>query len=256
VIEVEIDEPIATLRLAHGKVNALDLELLDALSGGLDQISSSPARAVVLTGSGRSFSAGVDLQRVVSEGRPYLERFLPALDRALEKLYTFPLPVVAAANGHAIAGGCILVQACDRRLMAAGEARIGIPELRVGVPFPPLPLEIMRSAVAPHVAQWLMTSGQTVTPDIALQYGLLDEVVEPAHLMSHARHIAFHLSETPPATFRLTKKMLRGAALERVRIMTAEHGDEIRKIWADPETITFIRGYLERTIGGGRKSKP
>lgn len=256
MIEVEIDQPVATLRLAQGKVNALDLELLEALSGGLDQISSSEAKAVVLTGAGRSFSAGVDLQRVIREGAAYLERFLPALDLALEKLYTFPLPVVAAVNGHAIAGGCILVQACDRRLMAAGEARIGVPELSVGVPFPPLAFEIMRSALAPNVAQWLMTSGLTLTPELALQYGLLDEVVEPAHLMSHARHAAFHLSETPAATFRLTKKMLRGAALERVTAMTAAHGDEIRKIWAAPETITFIRGYLEKTIGRKRESKP
>lgn len=252
MIEVEIDQPVATLRLAHGKVNALDLELLEAFSAGLDQISSSDSRALVLTGAGRSFSARVDLQRLTREGTQYMERFMDALDLALEKLYTFPLPVVAAVNGHAIAGGCILVQACDRRLMAAGEARIGVPELRVGVPFPPLPFEILRSALTPSVAQWLMTSGQTLTPDIALQYGLLDEVVEPAHLMSHARHIAFHLSETPPATFALTKKMRRGEALERVRALTAAHGDEIRKIWADPETTTFIRAYLEKTIGRGR----
>lgn len=252
MVEVEFDQPVATLRLAHGKVNALDLELLQALSAGLDQVSSSDSRALVLTGAGRSFSAGVDLQRLTREDTAYLERFMVALDQALEKLYTFPLPVVAAVNGHAIAGGCILVQACDRRLMGAGEARIGMPELRVGVPFPALPFEIMRSAMAPNVSHWLMTSGQTLTPDIALQYGLLDEVVEPAHLMSHARHIAFHLSETPPATFLLTKKMLRGAALERARTLNAAHGDEIRKIWAAPETITFIREYLEKTIGRGR----
>jgi len=252
VIEVELDQPVATLRLAHGKVNALDLELLEAISAGLDEISSSGARAVVLSGAGRSFSAGVDLQRLTRDGTPYLERFLPALDVALEKLYTFPLPVVAAVNGHAIAGGCILVQACDRRLMASGEARIGVPELRVGVPFPPLPFEIMRSALAPNVAHWLMTSGQTLSPDIALQYGLVDEVVDPAHLMSHARHAAFHLAETPPATFRLTRKMLRGESMKRVSALTAAHGDEIRKIWADPETITFIRGYMEKTIGRGK----
>lgn len=252
MIEVELDQPVATLRLAHGKVNALDLELLEALSEGLDQISASQARALVLTGAGRSFSAGVDLQRLTRESTGYIERFMVALDQALEKLYTFSLPVVAAVNGHAIAGGCILVQACDRRMMVAGEARIGIPELRVGVPFPPLPFEIMRSAVAPNVARWLMTSGQTMTPDIALQYGLLDEVVEPAHLMSHARHAAFHLSETPPATFLLTKKMLRAEALERAGVLTAAHGDAIRKIWADPGTILFIREYLEKTIGRGR----
>ena len=143
MIERETRGEVAVLRLAHGKVNAIDVELLEELEEELTAAERSPARALVLTGRGTSFSAGVDLFRVVEEGRFYLELFLPVLSRALGRLFTFPRPVVAAANGHAIAGGAILAFACDHRIVADGPARIGVPELQVGVPFPCLPLEIV-----------------------------------------------------------------------------------------------------------------
>ena len=135
------------MRLAHGKVSAIDLELLECVVDRLDQIEESSARAIVLAGTGSSFSAGVDLFRVLDGGPDYLNRFLPALSRALVRLFTFPRPVVAAINGHAIAGGCILASACDYRLMALGKGKIGVPELVVGVPFPMIALEILRDLV-------------------------------------------------------------------------------------------------------------
>src|SRR5690349_13241143 len=101
-----------------------------------------------MTGSGSSFSAGVDLFRIVNQGPGYGRQFLPVLDDFLRKTLTFPKPVIAAINGHAIAGGCILAAACDYRIMTDGQGRIGIPELAVGVPFPALPLQIMAARLA------------------------------------------------------------------------------------------------------------
>src|SRR5262249_18597291 len=133
---------VLTLRLAHGKASAMDAELLDALLRELDGIAED-VRAVVLTGTASIFSAGVDLFRLTRDGADYVRRFIPLLCRCLRALFAFPRPVVAAANGHAIAGGCILVLAADYRLMADGVGRIGVPELLVGVPFPAAALEIV-----------------------------------------------------------------------------------------------------------------
>ncbi len=116
MVEVETREDIALLRLAHGKVSAFDLELVVRIAEELDRMVASTSRAVVITGTGGTFSAGVDLFRVLDGGESYLRQFLPALNRAFVKLYTFPRPVVAAINGHAIAGGCVLGCACDYRL--------------------------------------------------------------------------------------------------------------------------------------------
>src|SRR5207248_2211327 len=124
--------------------NAMSLEFCDRLTACFEEIRQSSARAAVLIGEERIFSAGVDLLRVLDGGRPYLRNFLPALSAALAAVFSHPKPVVAAINGHAIAGGCILACACDRRLMVRDAGRIGVPELLVGVAFPAVAMEIMR----------------------------------------------------------------------------------------------------------------
>src|SRR5438094_8768991 len=118
MIERTESNGIVTLKLAHGKAAALDVELLEALQRELS--AAADARAIVLTGSGSIFCAGVDLFRLTDGGADYVRRFFPLLRDAVRQLFAMPMPVVAAANGHAIAGGAILVYAADVRLMAAG----------------------------------------------------------------------------------------------------------------------------------------
>jgi len=235
LIEREEREGIVTLRLAHGKVSALDAELTEALIRELD--AAADARAIVLTGTGSSFCAGVDLVRLPNEGAPYVERFFPLLRDVLTKLFEMPMPVIAAANGHAIAGGCILVCASDYRLMADGKCRIGVPELLVGVPFPEVALKVMKFAV-PNVAPLVLT-GRTLLPHEALAAGVVDEVVDPAALMERAYAIAAQLASVPRESFRLTKRLLRGLGADDAAAL---------KVWRDPAIHQGIREYLARTV--------
>jgi enoyl-CoA hydratase len=142
VIEVTEQGGLAVLRLAHGKVNAMSMEFCEAVTARFAEIP--PARAVVMTATGRTFSAGVDLVRLLEGGAPYIREFLPALSTMFATVFSHPAPVVAAINGHAIAGGCVLACAADKRLMARDGGHIGVTELLVGVPFPPVAMEIMR----------------------------------------------------------------------------------------------------------------
>src|SRR4029077_2617237 len=123
------------MRLNAPPVNALDREVLLAITATLHEIEASDARAVVLTGAGSAFSAGADLFRVLNEGDDYLRTSLAALTEAFGTLFQFPRPVIAAVNGHAIAGGAVLVCSSDHRIAASGDHKIGFAELRVGVPF-------------------------------------------------------------------------------------------------------------------------
>src|SRR6201992_461123 len=100
---------------------------------------------VILTGAGRAFSAGVDLRALVDGGKGYAEKFVVALSKAFRAIFDHPAPVIAAVNGHAIAGGCVLAMCADVRLMSGGT--IGLTELAVGVPFPVTALEICRDAM-------------------------------------------------------------------------------------------------------------
>ena len=121
----------------------------------------SAAGALVITGQGKMFSAGVDLPRLVEGGAAYVREFLPAMNHAFETLFAFPKPLVVAVNGHAIAGGCVMACCADYRIMAREPGRIGIPELLVGVPFPVVPLEIVRFATPPQHLQALIYRGLT-----------------------------------------------------------------------------------------------
>lgn len=241
---------VTVLRLAHGKANALDLEVLEGLAAELDAIAGDGGSALVLTAGGSIFSAGVDLFRVIDGGEDYVGRFLPALDRALERLFSFPRPVVAAVNGHAVAGGCILALACDYRIAARGKGKIGIPEQRVGVPFPSWPAEIVRFAVPAHQVQAMMHLGRTYPADEARERGLIDEAVEPEELLPRAVAAAGELGAIPAATFQLTKRQIRRPVLERVEA-SREINAEVQRIWASAETREVIRGYLEKTLHKG-----
>lgn len=243
---------VTVLRIEHGKANALDTELFEDLLEALAQLGPAHPGAVVLTGTGSVFSAGVNLFRVLDGGREYLEVFLPALTRGLEVLFTFPRPVVAALNGHTVAGGAILACACDHRLMAQGSGRIGVPEQRVGIPFPTLALEILRHVSPAAHLQELVCGGRIYTPDEALAWGLVDQVVEPENLLERAVEVAASYAAIPPATFRLTKRQLRRPTLERYEAYAPTFDPEVMEIWSEPQTAEVIRTYLERTLGKPR----
>lgn len=249
MIELECRQSIAILRLAHGKANALDKELLEALRVQLDELASSEARAVILTGSGTIFSAGVDLFRLVKEGSSYVEQFLPSLCKAVERLFTFPKPVIAAVNGHAVAGGCVLALASDYRIMAEGNGRIGVPELIVGVPFPAIVLEVLRFALPAERLQEIVYTGATWKAAEAQRYGMVDEVVEAERLMEVAEGVAIRLAALPADAFLLTKRQLRRLAIERLERYGAEIDSKAMEIWASDETRAGIAAYLERTVG-------
>jgi enoyl-CoA hydratase len=157
--------------------------------------------------------------------------------------------VVAAVNGHAIAGGCVIVLACDTRLMAQGDGRIGVPELLVGVPFPAAALEVVRFAVPRDQVQSLIYTGQTVRPPDALAAGLIDEVVAPDQLLARAQEVARQLAMIPPEVYRLTKQSLRAEALERIDRTSEMHDRAVLQVWSAAETNTHIREYLRRTVG-------
>lgn len=247
MIDITRQGHVAVLRITHGKANALDLELCEALTAQLDACARSDARALVIVGQGKMFSAGLDLVRLLDGGAAYVRTFVPVFNRTFETLFAYPKPVVAAVNGHAIAGGCILACAADYRLMGREPGRIGIPELLVGVPFPVVPLEIMRFATPPQYLQAMVYRGTTFTADAALQHGIVDAVTDPDRLLDEAVAVAESLAAIPSAAFTLTKRQLRAPAMQRIRAGAAVDA-EVTSAWASAETLSAIREYVARTL--------
>jgi enoyl-CoA hydratase len=199
-----------------------------------------------MTATGRTFSAGVDLVRLLEGGAPYVRKFLPVLSNMFVTVFAHPAPVVAAINGHAIAGGCVLACAADKRLMARDSGRIGVTELLVGVPFPPAAMEIMRCAAAPRFFADAILSGATYTPAEAVAGGFIHDVVEPQALLERAVAAARALAALPPKAFALTKRQIHAPALERIQ--SPELDAAIAQIWTAPETLARIRDYVARTL--------
>ena len=247
MIERDDRDGIRVLRLAHGKVGAMDIELGEALLHEMRDATAAPIRAVIVTGSGSSFSAGVDLYRVVKDGPEYGRRFLPVLDAFLHAALTFPKPMIAAINGHAIAGGCILAACCDHRIMVDGNGRIGIPELAVGVPFPALPLQIMAARLGDSALRDLVFSGRTVQVDEAITLGLIDEKCPAGMLTDRAMETAQRFAAIPAAAFALTKEAFYRPILERARSLSDLNARVVNE-WMQQHTYDTIRRYLDRTI--------
>ena len=199
-----------------------------------------PTAAVVITGHGSAFSAGVDLKRIVDGGQAYVREFLPALTQTFLAVFGHQGPVVAAVNGHAIAGGCVLAAACDVRLMSAG--RIGLSELSVGVPFPTVAMEIMRHAVGPAAGNLVLTA-RLLHAAQAQSIGLIHDVEAPEALLDSAVARAQAMAKIPAEVFALTKRQLQ---LPARAAMDGHEADEeaVEAGWESSATRDAIAAYM------------
>lgn len=242
MIETIYQDGVVVLTMRHGKVNALDTELCQSLCVALDKAAADGAQAVVLTGTGTVFSAGVDLHRVIAGREEYLASFLPELRRVFTRLATFELPLVAAVNGHAIAGGYILAAAADRILMADGQGRAGVTEMAVGLPFPAIALELLRMRVGDAPARPLIDGAATFQAGPALACHLIDEAVAAGDLASRSLAAARRLAALGPA-FHLTKRQLRLLPLARAQDLAVLDAD-VDATWQAPPTLDRIQSYM------------
>jgi enoyl-CoA hydratase/carnithine racemase len=245
VVDIARRASVAVVTIARGKVNAIDMRLLEELGAALDDLEGDDhVRAVVLTGAGNVFSAGVDLEAVLEGGAPYVERFIARLRDCLERLFAFPKPTVAAVNGAAVAGGCVLACACDRRLIVDG-ARIGATELAVGVPFPAAAVEIIRHACG-NLAETVVLDSALLDARGAVAMHVVHEVVEAADLLARATSVASQLGGLEPVAFRLAKAQLRRPVVERMRADASVNDDEAVRAWMSERTAERIRAQLAR----------
>lgn len=248
MFEIQIDGTTAVLRMVHGKVNVMNLEFLRDLNQQLDDLSSNDQVShVVVSGNPKVFSAGVDLKRLVAEGPEYLDEFLPAISRMFMKVFTFEKPLIAAVTGHAVAGGCVLACAADFRVIST-EAKIGVPELRVGVPFPSAGLEIMRWATVGPAFRRMINTGATFVGEEAVAVGLADEATNPAAVVETALEAIEPFRVVPPAVFRLTKQQMRQPVRDRIERSEELFGEDIKRLWHDENTRRAISDYVAERL--------
>jgi len=244
----QVSNAVTVVQFDHGRVSALDLEFLLALRAELAELAGTDT-ALVLIGTGSAFSAGVDLFRILDGGADYVAQFIPALSGVFDDLFAYRRPVVAAVNGHAVAGGCVMAACADYRFMAEGRGRIGVPEQLVGVAFPAIALAAVRYATGDVGVADLVNSVATYLPDEAQRRGLVDEVVPEAELLDRALSKAEQLASIPAATFVHTKRSLRDRYWTEVETTGRQRDAEMFEVWKSPATMTAIADYVQKTLG-------
>ena len=233
----EVTDGVTIVRFDNPPVNALDLDLLEVITASMRKVEGP----VVITGAGRCFSAGVDLRALADGGAEYAGRFVTALSEAFLAVFDHPAPVVAAINGHAIAGGCVLAMCADVRLMSGGT--IGLTELSVGVPFPVAALEICRFVMGTSVTRAALQA-KTIDADTALARGWVDAVVPNDELISQATATARELGQYSPAAYAATKRQLHQPACAAIEA-GAEMDATVRASWVNEETRGRIAAFVE-----------
>ncbi len=187
--------------------NALGSTMMTFL---LDRLRAAAGAPVLLTGAGDAFSAGLDLKEVAAAEGDGMLAFLALLEECMSALYLYPGPVVAAVNGHAIAGGCVITQCCDHRVMTTNpRSKIGLNETALGVRFPPRILAILRRRLPAQHVDRVLLGGDLVGPAEAKDLGLVDAIADDPLEAAKAR-LAI-LGAHPAAAYAQTKADLRGA---------------------------------------------
>ena len=230
-------EELAIVTLTRGKVNAFDHPLVRELTDRLDALErDATVRGIVLTGRGKFFSFGFDIPQFLSFTKDEFITYLTDFTGLYTRVWTCPKPVVAALNGHTIAGACMLATACDYRVMARGKGRISLNEISFGATVFAGCVEMLQACVGHRRAETILYSGAMYGADEALQLGLVDAVTEPDDLLATAERRARELAGQDPVAFRSIKRMVRGTVAERMRAREPAAVREFADIWYSPET--------------------
>lgn len=247
-LQLVVEGAIAIITLNRPeKRNAISFQLVDELFSALDEVEKSTANVLIITGSGKAFCAGMDLEELKSLlGKTHDENVKDSARMAqfFRRLYDFPKPTIAAVNGAAIAGGTGLATMCDFTL-AVPEAKFGYTEVRIGF-VPAIVSSILVWQVGHKTARDLLMSGRLFDAAEAHRVGLVNEVIAPEKLLERARELAQQLLENSPSSVRVTKKLINGFLATSLNQQIAEAIEENARIRTTADFREGVSSFLEK----------
>jgi enoyl-CoA hydratase/carnithine racemase len=235
MLKISKHGPVAEILLDRPPVNAMNIEFLDALIAAHTEVIDEGARAVVIVGREGLFSAGLDVRELMEADRQLMGHFWNRFFALMSALAASPVPVVAAITGHAPAGGAVLALHCDYRVATRGEFRIGLNEVQVGLPVPPNILYMLELVVGARQAMLLASTGALLTPDEALQVGLVDQLAEPGRALADALDWCQQILLLPPQAMNTTRRAARAAVIERAAA-NERYAETATDYWFSEET--------------------
>lgn len=247
----EIQDSIVIFTIDYAPSNSITTETLQGLEEVLDRVSSEKElKGLVINGNGRIFSSGFDLASFIGfEGPEDVIKWFSYEEEVMYKLLTCPKPVVAAINGHATAAGMIIIQACDYRLIKDDpKIKVGMTEIKLGLALTPCQGEIMRFGLDTQ-KNWreIMYKGLLISPQKAVEIGILDELVEEAKLIEKAKAKVVEYIDTPNRSFihlkAIERKYVAIQAREAIDTNTYERSVNT---FSDPNVIASLKMTLAK----------
>lgn len=245
MIQIHDHGAVRELRLDRPPANALSPELIAALREAVESAPGAGAKALVISGSPGMFSGGLDVPHLIQLDRPAIAAAWRDFYDLLRGIAASPIPVVAAITGHSPAGGAVISLFCDARFMADGSFRIGLNEVQVGIPMPPVLFQALRRLVGPGQAEHLCVTSRLLLPTEAREIGLVDEVVAPEGLVPRAIEWCNALLALPPQAMAKTRRLVRTDLVS----LFDENETELAGLvdqWLSPETQGPLRALVER----------
>lgn len=240
--------PVSHLTLNRpDKRNAISYELIADLLRALQEVESSPASILILTGSGKAFCSGMDLDNLRSITARTTDENLAdsqSMAKMFRTLYEFPKVTIAAVNGAAIAGGCGLATLCDFTL-ASTEAKFGYTEVRIGF-VPAIVSAFLLRQVGEKHARDLLLTGRIMGADEAYRLGLVNEVVAAERLLQRAGELAADLLQNSPASLLSTKRLLKSYSAAQLDREMAEAVQENARIRTTDDFREGVSSFLEK----------
>jgi len=242
-VEVERDEETAVVRLQRGKKNPINPELVKDLLDAIKEVKNSlEMNSMVLTSSSdRFFSIGLDVPELLSYERGEFRRFIRDFNLLCLDIYTLPKPTVAAINGHAIAGGCVLALCCDYRYMSVGKRLIGLNEVKLGVSVPYLPHKILEQIAGERVATEMIYGGEFYSPEKAFEMGVVDGIFNAEELLDKSTEKVKALGKMPGRAFAVVKGIRTENIKERALERLEEDVDVFVELWFSEEAQKRLR---------------
>lgn len=242
LVETEIKDGIARIVLNRGKVNAINMEMVDHIRDAFEKIrEDDKARSIVFTGNGKFFSFGFDIPELLTYTREDFVLFLTNFTDLYSYIYLYPKPVIGALNGHTIAGGCMLALACDFRIMMAGKGKIGLNEVNIGASVFAGAAEMTKFLIGGKNAHEVLLGGEMLDTENALRLGLVDKVVPEERFVEEIENTAREYAGKNQAAFASIKRLIRQPVADQIIDRETDSINEFTDIWYTEESQRTLR---------------
>jgi methylglutaconyl-CoA hydratase len=250
-LQLEFPNDLAIVTLNRpDKRNAISPQMISELQSALDAVEKSPARIGIITGAGKAFCAGMDLETLSAIARQSQQENMDdsrKMAHMFRRIWSFSKPLIAAVNGAALAGGCGIATLCDFTL-AVPEAKFGYTEVKIGF-LPAIVSVFLTRQIGDKRARDLLLTGRLVSAEEAQQLGLVNEIVAPEHLQFRARELAATLIEASPSSLTRAKRLLTAAAAAGVDA-------DLQRAMLENASIRNTRDFKEGLASFLEKRKP